>query len=104
MVEFVNMKDAGDTDRLTVDGMEKGEENTGGETEPVCVFKVWAEKQGQENPFCWPVLYFRGEGAQDVLYVRGTNPAMRKRVAFRVTGEMRKCLHRICDSRHWDRL
>lgn len=71
VVEFVNMKDAGDTDRLTMGGMEKGEENARGETEPACVFKVWQKSRDKRILFVGLFCIFRGKVLRMFCMFRG---------------------------------
>lgn len=58
-VGFVNMKDAGDVDRLTMGGVERGKENGSGGTEPVCVFRVWQKSRVKRILFVCLLYIFR---------------------------------------------
>lgn len=59
-VGFVNMKDAGDTDRFTMGGMERGEENWSAETEPVCESLESGRKVGTRESFLFACFVFSG--------------------------------------------
>lgn len=59
-VGFVNMKDAGDVDRLTMGGMERGEENGSGGTEPVCESSESGRKVGSRESFLFACCIFSG--------------------------------------------